>query len=98
MAVATAQLASEPAGAAAAAVLGRLLGNILDSPNDPKFRRVRLSNARIQSAVVDVGGGLELLLACGFDVVFEEAPAPAADGQGSSGGAKEQAAESASEG
>ncbi|KAL4859965.1 Plant UBX domain-containing protein 2 [Chlorella vulgaris] len=39
---------------------------------DAKFRRLRLTNPRIQEAVVDVSGGLEPLLACGFEVVFEE--------------------------
>ncbi|EFN57494.1 hypothetical protein CHLNCDRAFT_143046 [Chlorella variabilis] len=98
--VAVGQLASEPAGAAAAEVLAKLLGNIVAAPADPKFRRVRLTNPRIQSAVVDVGGGLELLLACGFEIVFEEAAPPAgAAAAGSSGGdAGEAAAEASSEG
>ena len=47
---AVAQLASDgPHAAAAAAVLSRLLRNVLASPADPKFRRLRLSNPRVQA-------------------------------------------------
>jgi hypothetical protein len=73
--VAAGQLRSDPAGATAAEVLCRLLSNIVGSPGEAKYRRVRLSNPRIQAAVVEVGGGVELLLACGFDILFEEAVA-----------------------
>lgn len=75
--MAVGQLASQPACAATAEVIARLLGNILAHPRDAKFRRLRLTNPRIQEAVVDVSGGLELLLACGFEVVFEEEAAAA---------------------
>lgn len=75
MAIAVGQLASEPGGTAAAEVLNRLLTNVVAAPGDARFRRVRLTNPRIQSAVVDVAGGLELLLACGFQVLFEDAVA-----------------------
>ena len=83
------QLASDPAGRTAAEVLGRLLSNITAAPADPKFRRLRLSNPRIQAAVVDVSGGVELLLACGFEVVFEEGGVAAG---GEAGAAEEEAA------
>jgi len=33
--------------------------------------RVRLTNPKVQSAVVDTEGGVELLIACGFQIVFE---------------------------
>lgn len=36
-----------------------------------KFRRVRLANPKIKSAVVDVNGGLDLMMALGFQL-FEE--------------------------
>eukprot|EP00887_Chlorella_sp_A99_P000826 scaffold5.g826.t1 len=80
LALAVGQLASDPHADAAAGVLSRLLRNVLASPGEPKFRRVRLSNPRIQSAVVDASGGVETLLAAGFEVVFEE-PAPGEEGQ-----------------
>lgn len=89
--MAVGQLASDPAGPAAAEVLGKLLANIAAAPAEPKFRRLRLTNPRIQSAVVDVSGGVELLLACGFEVVFEE-------GAQAAGGQAADAAEAATEG
>lgn len=79
--VAVSQLASDPSGIAAAEVLARLLSNVVAAPAEPKFRRVRLSNPRVQSAVVDVSGGVELLLACGFEIVFEEGAAEQEAGQ-----------------
>ena len=42
-------------------MLQKLLRNILTAPNEAKYRRLRLSNKRIQEAVVDVSGGVELL-------------------------------------
>lgn len=72
-----AQLASDPGGSAAAEVLARLLGNVAAAPGEPKFRRLRLSNPRIQAEVLEAQGGLELLTVCGFEFVFEDAPAAA---------------------
>ena len=37
-----------------------------------KYRRLRFSNPKIQGAIVDSQGGIELLLACGFLIVFEK--------------------------
>lgn len=83
---AVAQLASDPHAEAAAEVLARLLRNVLGSPGEAKFRRVRLANPRIQAAVVDTHGGVETLLAAGFEIVFEEAAQEdgsfGSDGQG----------------
>lgn len=42
-------------------MLQKLLRNILAAPGEAKYRRLRLSNKRIQEAVVDVSGGVELL-------------------------------------
>ena len=56
-------LRSDQQGEEAAATLLKLLDNISQQPDEVKFRRIRLSNARIQRAVVDVSGGLELLQA-----------------------------------
>ncbi|GAB4816883.1 hypothetical protein N2152v2_003929 [Parachlorella kessleri] len=64
---AIAELASAPPPAtSAAAVLHRLLQNVVASPGEPKFRRLRLSNAKIREAL-EAPGGAELLLACGFE-------------------------------
>ena len=48
-------------GGEAAEVLQKLLRNVLAAPDEAKYRRLRLSNRRIQQAVVDVSGGVELL-------------------------------------
>jgi PUB domain len=37
-----------------------------------KFRRVRLSNAKIKAAIVDLNGGLDLMMAFGFQLVEED--------------------------
>jgi hypothetical protein len=50
----------------------KILSNIvLSSPGDTKVRRLRLQNAKIQKYILDVSGAMELLLGCGFEVVFE---------------------------
>jgi hypothetical protein len=48
-------------GREATEVLQRVLRNILAAPGEAKYRRLRLRNKRIQEAVVDVAGGVELL-------------------------------------
>lgn len=65
------QLVADPSGTTSAQVLSRLLGNVVKDPSSDKFRKIRLTNPRIQAAVVDVDGGLDLLLACGFQIIFE---------------------------
>lgn len=42
-------------------VLQKMLCNILRSPSEAKFRKVRLANPRIKEAIVDTDGALELL-------------------------------------
>ena len=54
----------------------------MGEPSNAKFRRLRLSNAKVQASVMDVPGALELLQAAGFRMVFEEVP----DGEGGSEG------------
>lgn len=46
---------------AASEILGKLLRNILAEPTQERFRRLRLSNKRIQESIVDVDGGVEVL-------------------------------------
>lgn len=44
-----------------------------------RCRKLRLNNKRVQQAVVDVDGSLELLQASGFELVFDESsPEPQA--------------------
>lgn len=44
--------------------------NVACSPKEEKFRRIKLTNKTIQSAVVEVPGAVELLLALGW--AYEE--------------------------
>ena len=57
-----AQLDSAPGGSTAKEVLQKLTGNIMAHPQEPKYRRIRLTNPKLQAAVVDSDGGLEFLL------------------------------------
>ncbi|ESQ33151.1 hypothetical protein EUTSA_v10004151mg [Eutrema salsugineum] len=52
-------------------VLLRLLKNIVKEPENGKFRRVRMSNAKIKEAIGDVAGGVELLELVGFELKEE---------------------------
>lgn len=49
----------------------KLLSNILKEPDEEKVRRLRLQNPKIQKGIVDAEGGMEVLQACGFEIVFE---------------------------
>lgn len=75
------QLSTDPHCAASAQVLSRLFDNILANSTEAKFRKVRLSNPKIQAAIVDAHGGVELLIACGFHILFER-PSSAASSNG----------------
>lgn len=59
-----------------------LLLLLLLAPNakvTSRCRKLRLNNKKVQQAVVDVDGGLELLQASGFELVFDESsPEPQA--------------------
>jgi hypothetical protein len=59
-----------------AELLLRLVQNIIDRPNEAKFRRIRAENPRIRSALLSLGPVAEsLLVKLGFESVIE------ADGQ-----------------
>lgn len=49
----------------------RLLRNIVKEPENPKFRRIRMSNPKIREAVGEVVGGIELLEHVGFELKEE---------------------------
>lgn len=44
----------------------QILNNIIEHPDEAKFRTVKLSNKAIAARVVSVRGGLDFLCACGF--------------------------------
>ncbi|KAF2534198.1 hypothetical protein F2Q70_00031653 [Brassica cretica] len=52
-------------------VLLRLLKNIVKEPENGKFRKIRMSNAKIKEAIGDVAGGVELLELVGFELKEE---------------------------
>eukprot|EP00935_MAST-01C_sp_MAST-1C-sp1_P002102 g2102.t1 len=52
-------------------ILNKLLANIVQDPNEEKYRRVRLTNAKIASAIVQVDGAQAFLLAVGFEEAGE---------------------------
>lgn len=54
-------------------IMKKLLTNATTKGQTPgedaaKFRKVRLANAKIKAAIVDVEGAIELMLACGFSL------------------------------
>ena len=46
--------------------MGRILGNLVKEPGNPKYRRLKMSNAKIAFAVGGDSFGKELLVALGF--------------------------------
>ncbi|CAK0752440.1 hypothetical protein CVIRNUC_002146 [Coccomyxa viridis] len=75
-------LSSTKAAPSSVGTIAKVLSNIVGQPADPKYRKLRLANKRIQETVVDVDGGVELLQACGFELVFQEAEADAESSSG----------------
>ncbi|GAX27393.1 hypothetical protein FisN_23Hh148 [Fistulifera solaris] len=54
--------------------LMKIIDNILQKPSDPKVRTIRLQNAAFASKVGSRKGGIEFLLACGFERSIAPAP------------------------
>ncbi|CAE7678490.1 PUX2, partial [Symbiodinium microadriaticum] len=46
----------------------KMLANIQRNPNEIKFRCIRLSNVNFRSKVAEVEGGLEVMMAAGFEL------------------------------
>lgn len=53
-------------------IILKVLTNIVEHESDAKVRRLRMNNAKIEKFVVHAPGAMELLLACGFEVIFEQ--------------------------
>ena len=51
-------------------VIQKILSNIIFSPSDEKFRRLRLSNEKIKEAITNVEQSRLLLELVGFEEVF----------------------------
>lgn len=58
-----------PRAITAAETLIKMLTNVVKNPQEEKFRKVRLSNAAIQSKLVAVPGATDILLEAGFTAV-----------------------------
>lgn len=69
--------------------LALVLRNIVAKPDEPKYRQIKLSNAKIQQNVLTFDGPLELLEAAGFAMLPAAAAAAAAAPAGNGGGAAE---------
>lgn len=61
-----------PAALAAIETILKLVGNIIDHPSEPKYRKFRSNNPGISKKVLSCPGGQDLLVALGFRTkVFE---------------------------
>jgi len=69
---AVARVAAHADAEASAGLLLRIVGNALNDPGEPKYRRVRLANPKIAAAVLDVDGGVDVLERAGFRLAFED--------------------------
>ena len=69
---AVARVAAHADAEASAGLLLRIVGNALNNPGEPKYRRVRLANPKIAAAVLDVDGGVDVLECAGFRLAFED--------------------------
>merc|ERR1719198_522252 len=62
-----------PAARAALELLLRLVRNVVESPNESKFRRVRADNPKVRSSLLNVGTEAETLMAMlGFEASIED--------------------------
>ena len=60
--------------ASAAQILQTLLRNLLDHPENPKFRKIRLDNKAIKEKLLDTanGTGISILLSVGFERTIDD--------------------------
>jgi hypothetical protein len=54
----------------ASEILLKLISNILRDPQSLKFRRIRLSNPKIEKMLLNANGAFEILFSMGFEEVF----------------------------
>lgn len=60
------RLSAVPQGGASLQMVRKLVGNVRDAPSEPKFRKVRLTNPKVMSALGGRVDSIALLAACGF--------------------------------
>lgn len=56
----------------ASETLQKYIQNLIEKPDEPKFRRIRLNNKAFQERVMSAKGGREFLEACGFEERLEK--------------------------
>ncbi|WKY06240.1 hypothetical protein Q1695_006440 [Nippostrongylus brasiliensis] len=71
-------LNKKPVREAAVETIGKYLQNIIENPDEPKYRRIRISNKVFQERVACVKGAREFLSAVGFEEKMEPAKEGAA--------------------
>jgi hypothetical protein len=59
-------ISNEATSQTALLTIQKILMNIISNKSEPKYRTIRLQNPAIRSKVIDIAGGLDLLLASGF--------------------------------
>ncbi|KAK9843223.1 hypothetical protein WJX74_008871 [Apatococcus lobatus] len=70
---------AEPESAAPQTLI-RILHNICSQPDNPKFRSLKMSNAKIRASILETPGALDLLEACGFQMQLAGGSSEAAEG------------------
>ena len=56
-------------------ILLKFAGNVLNKPDEQKFRKIRLSNPVVENKLLPVSGALECLFEMGFEEVTYSAAA-----------------------
>jgi len=56
----------------ASEILLKFANNILKSPNEPKYRKIRLGNPTVESKLLPVSGAMECLFEMGFTEVLTD--------------------------
>lgn len=56
----------------ASETLQKCIKNIIEKPEEPKYRRIRINNKAMQDRVLSAKGGHEFLVACGFEERIEK--------------------------
>ena len=51
-------------------ILLKFASNVLNNPNEPKYRKIRLSNPVVETKLLPVSGALQCLFEMGFQEVF----------------------------
>ena len=50
----------------------KLLKNVIENPNEPKYRQIKKENAKLKEAIVGYKSGHDLMLILGFKLITEE--------------------------